>query len=104
MPRTERLISAGMHEIFQAAFFANGFIAKCDVLVRSAIGDAWDIYEIKGTNSKKEGGEDRDHISDLAFQAIVLGRAGVKVGRTFIVHLNKEVRAAGGAQYRGALH
>ena len=56
---------------------------------RQSLASTWDIYEIKGTNSKKEGNEDRDHISDLTFQAIVLERAGMKVGRTFIVHLDK---------------
>jgi hypothetical protein len=75
---TQRLMAASTGAIFQATFVADGFIAKCDVLVRAA--SAWDIYEIKGTNSKKEGSEDRDHISDLAFQAIVLERAGVSVG------------------------
>ena len=74
--------------IFQATFVAQGFIAKCDILVRSA--SAWDIYEIKGTNSKKEGSEDRDHISDLAFQSVVLEKAGVSVGRLFIIHFDKE--------------
>ena len=85
---TERLMASQGAAIFQATFAVDGFLAKCDVLV--ARRGAWDIYEIKGTNSKKEGREDRDHISDLAFQAVVLDRAGVKVGRTFIVHLNKE--------------
>ena len=85
---TERLMASGVPAIFQATFAVDGFIAKCDVLVPGAAG-TWDIYEIKGTNSKKEGNEDRDHISDLTFQAIVLERAGVKVGRTFIVHLDK---------------
>jgi hypothetical protein len=85
---TQRLMAASTDAIFQATFVADGFIAKCDVLVRA--GSAWDIYEIKGTNSKKEGTEDRDHISDLAFQAIVLERAGVSVGRLFIIHHNKE--------------
>ena len=78
---TERLMSSGVAAIFQATFAVDGFIAKCDVLVPGAAG-TWEIYEIKGTNSKKEGNEDRDHISDLTFQAIVLRRAGVKVGRT----------------------
>lgn len=85
---TERLMAAGA-TTFQATFVAEGFLAKCDVLVPAAEG-GWDIYEIKGTNSKKEGNEDRDHISDLAFQTIVLTRAGVKVRRAFVVHLNKE--------------
>lgn len=85
---TARLMAAGA-TIFQATFVAEGFLAKCDVLSPAA-GGAWDLYEIKGTNSKKEGNEDRDHISDLAFQTLVLTRAGVRVGRSFIVHLNKE--------------
>lgn len=89
---TERLMAAG-ETSFQATFVADGFLAKCDVLVPAE--GAWDIYEIKGTNAKKEGSEDRDHISDLAFQKSVLERAGVKVGRAFIVHLNKEYVRAG---------
>lgn len=87
---TERLMASGLSAIFQATFAVDGFIAKCDVLVPGSVAGTWDIYEVKGTNSKKEGNEDRDHISDLAFQAGVLERAVVKVGRTFIVHLNKE--------------
>jgi hypothetical protein len=63
--------------------------------VPGSVAGTWDIYEIKGTNAKKEGSEDRDHISDLTFQAIVLERAGVKVGRTFVVHLNKEYQRQG---------
>jgi len=90
----ERLMSSSVPAIFQATFAADGFIAKCDVLVPSPAG-TWNIFEIKGTNSKKEGNEDRDHISDLTFQALVLERAGVKVGRTFIVHLDKKYERQG---------
>jgi hypothetical protein len=91
---TERLMAVGV-PIFQATFVADGFLVKCDVLVPNAAAGAWDLYEIKGTNSKKEGNEDRDHISDLAFQTIVLEKAGVKTGRLFIVHLNKEYVRSG---------
>jgi len=87
---TERLMASNVSAIFQATFAVDGFIAKCDVLVPGIESGTWDIYEIKGTNSKKDGNEDRDHISDLAFQATVLERAGLIVGRTFIVHLDKE--------------
>jgi hypothetical protein len=87
---TQRLMASNVQAIFQATFAVDGFIAKCDVLAPGVEPGTWDIYEVKGTNSKKEGNEDRDHISDLAFQANVLERAGVKVGRTFIVHLEKE--------------
>ena len=46
------------------------------------------MFEIKGTNFKKEGSEDRNHISDLTFQKHVLGLAGVTMGRAYIVHLD----------------
>jgi hypothetical protein len=92
---TRRLIKAGTDTILQATFLADGFYAKCDVLKRGAAEGAWDIYEIKGTNSRKEGSEDRDHISDLAFQKRVLMLAGVTVGRAFVVHLNKEYVRSG---------
>jgi len=90
LAETKRLMDAGTEAIFQATFLADGFFAKCDVLKRAATPNMWDVYEIKGTNSRKEGNEDRDHISDLAFQKSVLTRAGVTVGHTYIIHLNKE--------------
>ncbi len=87
---TARMMAAGTPAIFQATFISDGFLIKCDVITPGAIPGTWDVYEIKGTNSKKEGSEDRDHISDLAFQANVLEAAGIKTGRLFIVHLNKQ--------------
>src|SRR5665213_2170114 len=81
---TRRLMAAGTDAIFQATFLADGFFTKCDVLKPGAAPGSWDISEIKGTNSKKEGSEDRDHISDLTFQKHVLELAGVTVGRTYI--------------------
>ena len=92
---TRRLMAAGTEAIFQATFLADGFFAKCDVLKRGAVPGEWDLFEIKGTNSKKEGNEDRDHISDLTFQRHVLELAGVIVGRANIVHLNKKYVRAG---------
>ena len=87
---TRRLMADDTETIFQATFLADGFYTKCDVLKPGEAPGTWDIFEIKGTNSKKEGSEDRDHISDLAFQKHVLELAGVTVGGTHIVHLNKE--------------
>lgn len=92
---TAELIAVKTPAIFQATFVVEGVIAKCDVLAFNAATEAWDLYEIKGTNDKKEGSEDRDHISDLAFQKNVLQRAGVKLDRLFIVHLNREYERAG---------
>jgi hypothetical protein len=92
---TRRLMANGTDAIFQATFLADGFFIKCDVLKRGTTPGSWDVFEIKGTNSKKEGSEDRDHISDLAFQKQVLTLVGIKVDRCYIVHLNKDYVRSG---------
>ena len=76
--------------IFQATFIEDGFIARNDVLAWDDENGCWDLYEIKGTNSLKEGGTDHNHIDDLTFQASVMSRADVPIGRYFLVHLNKD--------------
>lgn len=78
--------------IFQATFIADGFISRADVLAYNLENDSWDIYEIKGTNSlkDKEGDKGRNHIDDLSFQTAVLKRSNIKIGSTYLVHLNKE--------------
>ena len=101
---TRRLMAGDIDAIFQAPFLADGFFIKCDVLKRGAAPGTWDVFEIKGTNSMKEGSEDRDHISDLTFQKHVLKLAGVTVGRANIMHLNKAYVRAGGARPAGALY
>lgn len=92
---TERLMLSKVPAIFQATFVVDGFITKVDVLAYDKANDRWDICEIKGTNSIKEEGSERSHIDDLAFQASVLKRAKVSVGRYVLVHLNKEYVRAG---------
>jgi Domain of unknown function(DUF2779) len=92
---TRRLMAGETEAIFQATFLADGFFAKCDVLKRDTLAGTWDLFEMKGTNSKKEGNADRDHISDLAFQRHVLRLAGVTVGRASIIHLNKAYERVG---------
>src|SRR5882724_10073206 len=87
---TQRLMAAHTPALFQATFIVDGFLARNDVLAYDAANDRWDIYEVKGTNAIKEdsvGG--RDHTDDLAFQVSVLLRAGVAIGRCFLIHLNK---------------
>lgn len=87
---TVRFMTAKIPAIFQATFIVDGFIARNDALVWDPQNSCWDLYEIKGTNSLKEGGTDHNHIDDLTFQASVLNRAGIAVGRYFLVHLNKD--------------
>ena len=92
---TVRLMTAKIHAIFQATFIVDDFIARNDALVYDAENDKWDLYEVKGTNSLKENTPDHDHIDDLTFQASILKRANIPVGKYFLVHLNKEYIRSG---------
>ncbi|MDP2655204.1 MAG: DUF2779 domain-containing protein [bacterium] len=92
---TERLMTEKTPVIFQATFIKDGFIVRNDALKYDSANKCWDLYEIKATNSIHEGGRKRDHIVDIAFQASVLRRAGVPLGKCFHVRLNKEYVRAG---------
>ncbi len=85
----DALIANKVPAIYQPTFIADGYIIRCDMLVWNAETDKWDLYEIKSSTKRHDSGA-RDHLSDAAFQAIVLERYGVPLGRTFIVHLNSE--------------
>ena len=85
------LIAKKTPVIYQPTFIADGFIIRCDFLVFNKETDKYDLYEVKGTNSLKENDKQpRDHISDLAFQTIVLEKYGIDIGEKYIVHLSDE--------------
>ncbi|MEK7610061.1 MAG: DUF2779 domain-containing protein [Patescibacteria group bacterium] len=92
---TVRLMASKVPTIFQSTFIVDGFIARNDMLSYDQKNDCWDLYEVKGTNRLKEGGPDHDHIDDIAFQASVLRRAKVRIGRYFLIHLNKDYIRSG---------
>ncbi len=55
-----------------------------DVLER--VGDnTFDLYEIKSSTSAKQ-----EHIPDLAFQTIVLEKAGLSIRNLYVLHVNNE--------------
>ena len=86
----DQLIAKKVSAIYQPTFVIDGFICRCDFVVYNSKTKKWDIYEVKGTNSLKDTDGPRDHISDVAFQAVVLERYGIAVGNQYIFHLNKE--------------
>ena len=92
---TVRLMAEKSSSIFQATFIEDGFIVRNDVLKYDAEHACWDLYEIKASNSIKENARERDHIVDIAFQASVLRRAHIPVGKYFHMRLNKEYVRAG---------
>jgi CRISPR/Cas system-associated exonuclease Cas4 (RecB family) len=83
------LMTKKVPAIFQPTFIADGYIIRCDVIKWDANTGKWDLYEIKSSSSRHDTGA-RDHLSDAAFQAIVMEKYGVSLGKIFIVHLNIE--------------
>ena len=88
--KTQQYIKDKQPVIFQSTFILGKFLARNDVLEYDKDNECWNLYEIKGTNTLKENGEERDHVEDAAFQYVVLRDYGVKIGRVNIIHLNKE--------------
>ena len=87
---TGRCIEEKRPVIFQSTFISGQFLARNDVLEYDKKNDCWNLYEIKGTNTLDENGEEFDHIEDATFQYIVLQDSGLTIGRLNIIHLNKE--------------
>ncbi len=71
--------------LFEASFLVDDLYARADILVPKS--KAWDIIEVKSSTSVKD-----INIHDLAFQKYVFQKAGLKIRKCFLMHLNKEYR------------
>jgi hypothetical protein len=80
LDKTKALIAGGVEVIYEAAFSENGVFAMADILVRN--GDAWDMYEVKGSTQVKPV-----HIDDAAVQWFSLGNA-IRLNRAYIIHID----------------
>ena len=69
--------------LFEAGFKAGNLYARADIL--KPVGDEWDIIEVKASSKVKT-----HHKHDLAFQKYCLEKAGLKIRKCFLMHLNKE--------------
>jgi len=74
--------------LFEAAFkipFNNGELyARADILV--PVGkDEWEVIEVKSATQTKDV-----NIQDVSFQLFVYERAGLKIRKCFVMHLNNE--------------
>lgn len=79
--------------IYEAAFVYRGVRIRADVLVRAPRG-RFDLVEVKSTTSTKP-----EHEWDVAVQLYVLERAGLRIRRAYLAHLNRKYIYAGG-RYR----
>ncbi|MCA9935044.1 MAG: DUF2779 domain-containing protein [Anaerolineales bacterium] len=80
-PLTMQAIADGADTLFQATFVVDDLLIKADVLTR--VDSLWRLIEVKSSTSAKP-----EHLPDLAFQAYVLGQAGIDVEETAVLHLN----------------
>jgi CRISPR/Cas system-associated exonuclease Cas4 (RecB family) len=92
---TQKLLAAADKPIFQATFKTDdGLFVKIDVLNFNKETGKWDIYEVKASSEIKTDVK-HNHIKDITFQSIVAQRAGVPVGESYIIHINKGYRRDG---------
>jgi Domain of unknown function(DUF2779) len=96
---TKRVLAKGSRGaalLYQAAFQVGDLAVVADVLRRR--GADFDLIEVKATTQLKEG-----HLPDAAFQALVLQRAKIPVGRVFLGHVNNQFVLKRAGDYDGLL-
>ena len=85
---TEYLVEKGAKTIFQAAVFTKkGLLVKADVLTFDPKTKSWSLLEVKSATKIKKN---RFHIEDVAFQKTAFEDAGYKIGKTYLIYLNKD--------------
>lgn len=87
--KTAEALNNGEKTIFQGRFEADKITCVFDVLDRTDDG-RFDLIEIKASTKVKP-----EHEYDLAFQALVLKKAGIKLRKIKVIHVNKEYVRSG---------
>ncbi|MBU4348310.1 DUF2779 domain-containing protein [Patescibacteria group bacterium] len=70
--------------LFEAAFLKDNLYARADIL-NPVNKDEWDIIEVKSSAHVKDV-----HYDDVSFQKHVYEKAGLKIRKCFIMHINNE--------------
>jgi predicted RecB family nuclease len=80
---TRKALKEGAQRVYEAAFEAEGVFVAVDAIERIAGG--WRLIEVKSSTKVKA-----EHVADCAIQAWVLRRAGLRVLRAEVAHLNNQ--------------
>ncbi|MFW6450402.1 MAG: DUF2779 domain-containing protein [Nanoarchaeota archaeon] len=80
--KTKELL-AKRKPLFEAGFMVDGLFARVDIL--NPVNNKWDLIEVKSSTSVKDV-----NIDDVAFQKHVCEKAGLKIRKCFLMHINKE--------------
>jgi len=95
LKETKQIISANAKTtLFEATFEADGVLVRNDILEYAAKGSR--LVEVKASTSLKDY-----HLLDVAVQAWVLQKAGVKLKRIELAHINNKFVYQGDGDYAG---
>ena len=83
--QTREAISADAPAIFEASFLEHNTFVAADIFKRQPGG--FHLIEVKSSTSQKP-----EHIPDVAVQLHVLGKAGIDVTQSSVMHLNRDFR------------
>ena len=83
--KTKHLMKEKAPIIFQATISGKNLFARADIIRYNKEMGAWDIIEVKSATEIKD-----IYIDDLSFQKICFEKAGVKVGKIFLMHVNNQ--------------
>ncbi|ARU00881.1 DUF2779 domain-containing protein [Yoonia vestfoldensis] len=92
---------AGAYNFQRDFLTSDGLYARCDIVKSNPDGSV-DIFEIKSSTSVKDDSS-HSHLKDAAFQVVTAQRAGERVGKVWIVHLNKGYVRSGDIDLNGLL-
>ncbi len=80
--KTKELLKKKM-PLFEAGFFADPVYSRVDILV--PVKDEWDIIEVKSGTKVED-----IHVQDVSFQKFCCEKAGLKIRKCFLMHINNE--------------
>ncbi|MFH1584494.1 MAG: DUF2779 domain-containing protein [Actinomycetota bacterium] len=69
--------------LFEAGIMADNLYSRADIL--RPVKDAWDIIEVKSSTKVKDV-----NIQDVSFQKYVYEKAGLKINKCFLMHINNQ--------------
>jgi len=87
LDKTKELIGKKV-PIFEAGFIVDNLYSRGDIL--NPVGDAWDIIEVKSATKVKS-----INLHDVAFQKYVYEKAGLKINRCYLMHINNTYTNSG---------
>ncbi len=83
--------------LFEAGFVHGSLHARADILEPAANG-RWDLIEVKSSSKVKD-----EHIPDVAFQKQVYEGAGVRIRRSYVMHVDTSYVRSGEVDPEGLL-